>query len=156
MEEKKLDIISIIGFVLIFGILIYWFYANQPSAEEVEARRQAAEQVQDSLARLQQAEAPAAEIAYPSDSVARQAYGQQAGAFGYSEPREGITTLENELLELQVANRGGQIALARLKSYVTFDSVPVYLIKDKNASFDLLLSGSRASSPEGAFPWPGT
>lgn len=142
MEEKKLDINSIIGFVLIFGILIYWFYANQPSAEEVEARRQAAEQVQDSLARLQQAEAPAAEITYPSDSVARQAYGQQAGAFGYSEPREGITTLENELLELQVANRGGQIALARLKSYVTFDSVPVYLIKDKNASFDLLLTTS--------------
>ena len=142
MEEKKLDINSIIGFVLIFGILIYWFYANQPSAEEVEARRQAAEQVQDSLARLQQAEAPAAEITYPSDSVARQAYGQQAGAFGYSEPREGVTTLENELLELQVANRGGQIALARLKSYVTFDSVPVYLIKDKNASFDLLLTTS--------------
>ena len=140
MEEKKLDINSIIGFVLIFGILIYWFYANQPSAEEVEARRQAAEQVQDSLARLQQAEAPAAEITFPSDSVARQAYGQQAGAFGYSEPREGVTTLENELLELQVANRGGQIALARLKSYVTFDSVPVYLIKDKNASFDLLLT----------------
>ena len=142
MEEKKLDINSIIGFVLIFGILIYWFYANQPSAEEVEARRQAAEQVQDSLARLQQAEAPSAEITFPSDSVARQAYGQQAGAFGYSEPREGVTTLENELLELQVANRGGQISLARLKSYVTFDSVPVYLIKDKNASFDLLLTTS--------------
>ena len=142
MEEKKLDINSIIGFVLIFGILIYWFYANQPSAEEVEARRQAAEQVQDSLARLQQAEAPSAEITFPSDSVARQAYGQQAGAFGYSEPREGVTTLENELLELQVANRGGQISLARLKSYVTFDSVPVYLIKDKNASFVLLLTTS--------------
>jgi len=141
MEEKKLDINSIIGFVLIFGILIYWFYANQPSAEEVEARRQAAEQVQDSLARLQQPE-PKAEVAYPSDSVAQQTYSQQAGAFGYGEPREGVTGLENELLELQVANRGGQITLARLKSYVTFDSVPVYLIKDRNASFDLLLTTS--------------
>lgn len=143
MEEKKLDINSIIGFVLIFGILVYWFYANQPSPEEVEARRQAAEQVQDSLARLQQPEPePETDVAYPSDSVARQTYSQQAGAFGFQEPREGVTNLENEVLALQITNRGGQITQARLRSHVTFDSVPIYLVNDGNASFDLLLSTS--------------
>ena len=39
MEEKKLDINSIIGFVLIFGILIFWFYQNQPTPEELEAQK---------------------------------------------------------------------------------------------------------------------
>ena len=39
MEEKKLDIKSIIGFVLIFGILIYMFYQNQPTPEELEAQK---------------------------------------------------------------------------------------------------------------------
>lgn len=41
MEEKKLDINSIIGFVLIFGILLYIMYQNQPSPEEIEAQKQA-------------------------------------------------------------------------------------------------------------------
>jgi len=36
MEEKKLDINSIIGFVLIFGILIFMFYTNKPTPEERE------------------------------------------------------------------------------------------------------------------------
>ncbi len=142
MEEKKLDINSIIGFALIFGILIYWFYANQPSAEEVEARRQAAERVQDSLARLQPQAEPEKVTVYPTDSVARQAYTQQAGAFGYQEPREGVTALENDLLALQVSNLGGQITEARLKPYVTFDSVPVYLVRDGNNTFDLQLTTS--------------
>ena len=45
MEEKKLDVNSIIGFVLIFGILIYMFYINQPTAEEL-AEMQQQEQVE--------------------------------------------------------------------------------------------------------------
>jgi len=41
MEEKKLDLNSIIGFVLIFGILIWIMYTQAPSPEEVEAQKQA-------------------------------------------------------------------------------------------------------------------
>ena len=50
MEEKKLDINSIIGFLLIFGILIFWFYTKQPTPEEIEAQKteqQQAEQTPD-------------------------------------------------------------------------------------------------------------
>ena len=41
MEEKKLDINSIIGFVLIFGILAYMLWQNQPTPEELEAQEKA-------------------------------------------------------------------------------------------------------------------
>ena len=41
MEEKKLDLNSIIGFVLIFGILIWMMYTNQPTPEELEAQEKA-------------------------------------------------------------------------------------------------------------------
>ena len=34
MEEKKLDLNSIIGFVLISGILIWMLYSNAPTPEE--------------------------------------------------------------------------------------------------------------------------
>ena len=46
MEEKKLDINSIIGFVLIFGILIFWFYQSQPTPEELEAQKAEQEQIE--------------------------------------------------------------------------------------------------------------
>jgi YidC/Oxa1 family membrane protein insertase len=35
MEEKKFDIKSIIGFVLIFAILIFMMWQNQPTPEEL-------------------------------------------------------------------------------------------------------------------------
>ena len=41
MEEKKLDINSIIGFVLIFVILAYMLWQNQPTPEELEAQEKA-------------------------------------------------------------------------------------------------------------------
>ena len=41
MEEKKLDVNSLIGFGLIFVILIYMFYINQPTPEELAAKQQA-------------------------------------------------------------------------------------------------------------------
>jgi len=48
MEEKKLDINSIIGFVLIFGILMYMLWQNQPTPEELEAQEKA-KQEQEAL-----------------------------------------------------------------------------------------------------------
>ena len=39
MEEKKIDINSIIGFVLIFAILLFMLWQNQPTPEEIEAQK---------------------------------------------------------------------------------------------------------------------
>ena len=41
MEEKKLDLNSIIGFILIFGILIWIMYQQQPTEEEIAAQKKA-------------------------------------------------------------------------------------------------------------------
>ncbi len=41
MEERKIDINSIIGFVLIFAILLFMLWQNQPSPEELEAQEKA-------------------------------------------------------------------------------------------------------------------
>ncbi|WP_088340826.1 membrane protein insertase YidC [Robiginitalea sediminis] len=142
MEEKKLDINSIIGFVLIFGILIYWFYTTQPTPEEIQAQQQA-EQVQDSL---EQAQKPILEPATSRvetqlpDSLAADAYAQQVGAFAFTPKREGTTRLENDVLLLEVSNRGGQISKAQMKAFVNHDSLPVDLIRDGNSDFSLRLT----------------
>ncbi len=44
MEEKGIDKNAIIGFVLIFAIMIGWFYISQPTPEEIEAQRALAAQ----------------------------------------------------------------------------------------------------------------
>ena len=143
MEEKKLDPNSIIGFLLIFGILLFWFYTNQPTPEELEAQQQATEQVEPAevVAETPQPVNPVQQpVTYPNDSLAQQAYTSQVGAFAFTKVAEGETLLENDLLHLKVSNRGGQIVEARMKEYVTYDSVPVYFVKDGNALFNLQLA----------------
>ena len=41
MEEKKIDINSIIGYVLIFGIILYMFWQNQPTPEQIAEQEKA-------------------------------------------------------------------------------------------------------------------
>ena len=146
MEEKKLDINSIIGFVLIFGILLGWMYLRQPSPEELEAEKAKQEQLE---AEKKAEENVVVEESAPDppsidlqDSTAVANYKSAIGAFGFTVPSEGITTFENEVLFLKVANKGGQIIEAKMKDFVTYDSIPVHLVKDGNADFGLTFSTS--------------
>ncbi len=149
MEEKKLDLNAIIGFVLIFGILLGWMYLRQPSPEELEAQKaQQEQQAAEEKAEEEQPKTPQkAIIAQPEtinekDSTEVADYQKSVGAFGFTKVAEGTTTLENDVLYLEVANRGGQIVTARMKNFVTFDSVPVYLVNSGNADFGLTFSTS--------------
>ena len=45
MEEKKFDLNSLIGFILLGAIMVWWMYNNQPTPEELA--KQKAEQIQD-------------------------------------------------------------------------------------------------------------
>lgn len=140
-----MDINTIIGFVLIFGILIFMFWQNQPTPEELEAQKAKQEQVE--AAEMQKANAVKQEVTQPKaidlqDSTAVASYKSAIGAFGYTAPTEGTTVLENDVVYLEISNKGGQIVEARMKGYVTYDSVPVYLIKDGNANFALNFSTS--------------
>ncbi len=146
MEEKKLDINSIIGFVLIFGILIYMFYQNRPTPEELEAQKAQQEQVEaEQKAPENQVEentvavTPAVSL---QDSTAVANYKSTIGAFGFTQPSEGTTKLENDLVYLEISNKGGQIVEAKMKTFKAYDSIPIYLVKDGNAQFGLNFSTS--------------
>jgi YidC/Oxa1 family membrane protein insertase len=141
MEEKKLDINSIIGFVLIFGILLGWMYLKQPTPEEIEAQKAQQEQV-ESETKTEEVTKEAPAIAERptinlSDSTAVANYKSAVGAFGFTQASESTTVLENEVLYLEIANKGGQIVEAKMKDFVTYDSIPVYLVKGGNADFGL-------------------
>jgi len=139
MEDKKLDVNTIIGFVLIFGILLFMFWQNQPNQEEIEAKKVQQEQV---AAETQKKEQVEKEVSAPAainlnDSIAIANYKSTIGAFGFTKAIDESTVLENNLVYMKVSNKGGQITELRLKEFKTYDSIPVYLVKDGNASFAL-------------------
>ncbi len=143
MEEKKIDIQSIIGFILIGGILLWMLYTNTPEEGAVEDT-QTTEQVDNGASENKTITSiPAAQPA-ANDSTSLAEAQRRLGAFGYSETlasaKGGTTTISNDLIELKISNKGGYIEEARLKKFKTFDSIPVYLIKDGNASLNLKFS----------------
>jgi len=139
MEEKKIDVQSIIGFILIGGILLWMLYNNTPdetATEDTTTTEQVEPASQDKQAITQEPENQST-----NDSTSLADAQRRLGAFGYSETltsaQGGSTTISNDVLELKLSNKGGYIEEARLKNYKTFDSIPVYLIKDGNASLNM-------------------
>ncbi len=146
MEEKKLDINSVIGFVLIFGILMYMLWQNQPTPEELKAQEKAK---QEEVVKEQNTaeEAPAKETtaedfsATSTDSVQMAGLKNKLGAFAYSSTLPSAsdkeTVVESDLLKLTFSNKGGFLSEVKLKKFVDYDSIPVYLIKDNNSGFNI-------------------
>ena len=126
MEEKKFDLKSIIGFVLIFILLLWVMNNNRPTQEELAKRK--AEQEQAATAKN------------PQNNTATAATAD-LGAFAYGNAqataKDGVTVIENKDVKLTINNKGGDLKEVLLKQFKTYESMPVYLIKDKNAIFAL-------------------
>ncbi|WP_298343236.1 membrane protein insertase YidC [uncultured Algibacter sp.] len=145
MEEKKLDLNSIIGFVLIFGILAYMLWQNQPSPEEIEAQEKAKQEQVEAEKKAKEQEqtlvTTANDYAVGSDADSLQVIQlkNKLGAFAYSaiQSSNKETVIESDLLALKFSNKGGYLSEVRLKQFVDYDSIPIYLIKDNNASFNI-------------------
>jgi YidC/Oxa1 family membrane protein insertase len=145
MEEKKLDINSIIGFLLIGAILLYMLWQNQPTPEQLAEQEKAK---QEQLAtQAAQVATDALTLTYnannklTSDSVALARMKNKIGDFAYAlslpSATDTTTTFENEILALKIDNKGGFVSEVKLKNYVNHDSIPVYLIKDGSSVFNL-------------------
>ena len=80
MEEKKLDINSLIGFLLIGGILLWMLYMNPSAPEVVE------EPANDEVVVTPDApeEVPQYDAVQETDSAAVARAAARLGAFGYS------------------------------------------------------------------------
>lgn len=142
MEEKKLDVNSLIGFILIGGILIWMLYLNQPTPQE-EAEQTTTEQVEQTPDQDLSGEVPAEAVTAVVDSAQAAQAQSRLGAFGYSatlpSAQDETTTIENDVLQLKIDNKGGYISEATMKEHKRYDSLPVSIIKDGNASFNLNL-----------------
>lgn len=152
MEEKKLDINSIIGFVLIFGIILWYFYQTQPTPEELEAQKKAQqEQVEAEKQVSKQTETLVTTSEdYTNtkvlDSAQQVALQNKVGSFAYAltlpSASSEQTTVETDVFELKFNTKGGHLAQVKLRNFVDYDSVPIYLVKDNNSAFNITFGTS--------------
>ena len=150
MEQKKFDLNSIIGFALIFGILVFIMYQNQPDPKVVAAEK-AQKELQIKTAKAKAIEAKIVEkaaiaVAATGDSTQLAQLQKTLGNFAYSatlpSAKAGVTTIENELVKLTIANKGGYIVEATLKKFEKFKKGSgqlVQLIKNNNADLNVQL-----------------
>ncbi len=150
MEEKKIDLNSIIGFVLIFGILIWIMYQNQPDPKVVAAEKAKKELVAKAAKAKELAqksiEKAAVAVATTGDSTQLAQLQKTLGNFAYSatlpSAKGDFTTIENDLVKLKIANKGGFIVEAILKQHEKFKKGSgqlVELIKDNNTNLNVVL-----------------
>ena len=136
MEEKKFDVNSFIGMILIGGILFWWMSSNQPEIDQ-NTETNTEKTINSDSTKKQNNLTNLPPVL--NDSLKRVEIQNQLGAFASSiiNGNEGTTTLENELLLLKINNKGGQITEAVIKGFETYDSLPLHMIKDNNASFNI-------------------
>ncbi len=148
MEEKKFDLKSIIGFVLIFGILIFMMWKNQPTPEELAEQERQEQIAAEKKANAEKGNTDEKVVVAEdfssgnaTDSVQLENLKNKLGAFAYSatlpSANENETTVETDVLSLKFNNKGGFLSEVKLKNYVDYDSVPIYLIQDGNEFFNI-------------------
>ncbi len=155
---------TVIGFLLIFGILIGFSIFNAPSKKELESQKKyndsvalVHKKINDSivLAQAKAAKNPEATLKPQKDSagtiaaatatatatadtqatVLKQA---QLGVFsGSSMGKEEFYTIENELLKVKISSKGGKICSVELKKYKTYDSLPLIMFDEKSSEFGI-------------------
>ncbi|MDR2040134.1 MAG: membrane protein insertase YidC [Bacteroidales bacterium] len=138
---------TIIGLVLIFGILFGYYMWSKPSKEEVERIQHKRDSI--ALVNLKEKERLAEEIRQAeerslqtintgekNDSVKIQGLKDMFGAF--AEAAEGETrfiTMENDLMKVKFSNKGGRPYSVELKNYKRFDQTPLILFDGDSTIF---------------------
>ena len=137
MEQKKFDVNSFIGMILLGGIIFWWMSTQEPTIDTNDTND--TEIVTSPESNNNTSNAFSNTTAIENDSIKQLSLKNQLGAFAESaiNATAGFSVLENEVVKLTINNKGGQIKEALVKNFKTYDSLPLYLIKDNNASFNI-------------------
>ena len=139
---------SIIGIILIIGILVGWSIWVTPSKEEIARQREyqdsiyranRARYIQDSI-RFAEAQKQAEQIVYQqenvdvTDAVMRDKYGVFATT---ATGDEKVFTIENDVLKMTLTSKGAFVKTVELKDYKTWDSLPLIGFDENTTKFGM-------------------
>lgn len=127
---------NILGFIFIFAILAGSFYFLKPSDAEIKKEQQH----QDSIKRAKDGLAPISDSLKASTTVTPAVadsvlLSQPFGAASVGS--EQIVTLENELIKVNLTNKGGRVKSVELKGETNFDGSKLILFEGNDNRFGL-------------------
>ena len=157
---------TIIGLLVIAGILIGYSLFTRPSKEELAQRQR----IQDSLRNAQAMILPEEqEQAQPAEEVVRvedasqdaldlDEYKDAFGVFGEAAVGDKqYITLENDLIKMSISTMGGRPYSVELKNYQTHDSLPLILFDGDSTIFGLsFFAQNRSINTNELFFTPGS
>jgi YidC/Oxa1 family membrane protein insertase len=126
-------------------------YQNTPTPEALEAQKKAEQdQLESERSDLENSETSvvtsAADYAnaHALDSTQREVLKSKVGAFAYAldADSDDETTVQTDVFDLKFNTKGGQLSEVRLRNFVDYDSLPIYLVKDKNSNFNITFGTS--------------
>ena len=138
---------SLIGIILILGILIGWSVWMTPSKEEIAQQRH----IQDSINRVNRerfvrdsismAEANAMmneqKETKPQDETFANRYNMYGSFADASMGDDKTFVLENEVIKMNLSSRGAYVETVELKDYKTYDSLPLIGFDAETSRFNL-------------------
>ncbi|MCX6145367.1 MAG: membrane protein insertase YidC [Ignavibacteriales bacterium] len=132
---------SILGYILIFILLVVWMWMSSPKqGQQAEQQKTVATQ----LAQQDSARRAAAAVVQPAASQApTEKPVDPLGKFfsGRDKGQEQIITIESDLFIAEISTKGGVVKRWELKKYKTWDGKPVQLVDyKKNGDLSLLFA----------------
>ena len=127
MEENKFDPLQFIGFLLISGILMFWFYDNQSNMIENQE-----EIVDDSQI----------EVVEQPTNIVDSSYNDYEDNDEFNEE---IIVLENSNILLEISTKGAEIKKLLLKDFYNYNDDPLFLIDDNKSIFSFNIPVGRNS-----------
>ena len=128
MEENKFDPLQFIGFLLISGILMFWFYDNQSNLIESQEAI-----VDDTNVQA---------VEQPSNNIDSNYNDYQEN----DEFNEEIIVLENSNILLEISTKGADIKKLLLKNYNNYNDDPLFLIDNNKSKFSYNIPVGRNST----------
>lgn len=146
----KFDKNSVIGFVLLAGLFMGYFYFTRVGQLELEAKQK---QIRDSLAALQPIIKDTAGVATVLDTAVTVPVGTPGSFVQEGNILEQLTVVENELVKVTFSNKGARPVAVELKNYVSADSQQVKLISGTFNQFSYLINtgANQTTSTEDLF-----
>lgn len=146
---------SITGLLIIGAILVGFFFINKPSEEEIERQKTVRDSIvqvqnQKALEEAKRFETQETELkeqitseaiqagALTLDSIDSAKLKNMYGSFADAAQGENeFITLENELIKIKLATKGGRAYSVQLKEFQTYDTLPLRLFNGDSTIFGL-------------------
>ncbi len=135
---------TITGLVLIALLFVGFSYFSRPSQEQIDAQRKYYDSIEVVNQKMAELEAKAAAATV---NEARATLADSTSLFfSAANGEQKFTTIQNDLVELTIDNKGGRVYSALLKDYKGQDANPVVLFNANEASMNFVFYNNKGEA----------